>query len=179
MRIAAAPALALARALAACGQAASEDCGGELVAALALHGVRDDAGTGCAVPPPGGWNVPATLPAGASDATAAIHVQFRADAGSDAIASCTGQAHEAVLRGTRTGDHVKVQVTIPGAVLGACAATCAPLVTEVIEGDLVAGAGEIASFSGTLTESFDGGAGPCGACVLPCTSRYVLTGNAE
>jgi hypothetical protein len=173
---------ALALAAAACGQPTTgEDCGGDAIAVLGLRGVRDDAGTGCAVPPPEGWTVPQTLPvSSADDPAAAFHAEFRADSGSGAVVYCTRQAHAALLRGTRTGGHLRVTATLSGAVLGACAATCAPLVTEVIEGDLVPGAGGAEpAFTGVLTETFDGGAGPCGACQLPCTSRYVLTGVAE
>jgi hypothetical protein len=175
--------LAAALALAGCAPQATEDCPGALLASLALHGTLDAGASGCVAPPGGGWVVPATLPdraPTAADPVPTFHATFRQDAGTDAIAYCTGRQHAAVLQGARTGDHLRAEVTLSGAVLGACAATCRPLVTEVVEGDLTAGQGGApATFAGTLTETFDGGDGPCGGCQLPCTSRYVLEGTAE
>lgn len=178
----AAPAiLAAALASTGCAQDAEEDCAGETLAVLELHGERDDAATGCVVPPEGGWVVPATLPdvAPTDEVPVPTFTATIKEAGG-ALSYCTRGAHAAVLRGARTGDHLRVEVVIPGAVFGACAATCRPRMTEVVEGDLVPGAGDApATFTGALTETFDGGAGPCGACALPCTSRYVLTGTAK
>lgn len=175
--------LAATLALAGCASQAAEDCPGAPLVSLALHGTLDAGATGCATPPGGGWVVPATLPdraPTAADPVPSFHGSFRQDAGTDAIAYCTGRQHAAVLHGVRTGDHLRAEVTLSGAVLGACAATCRPLVTEVIEGDLTAGQGGApATFAGTMTETFDGGDGLCGDCQLPCTSRYVLSGTAE
>jgi hypothetical protein len=155
-------------ALAACSAPASEVCPGEPLASLTLEGVRDDASTGCVAPPAGGWAAPATLPA--------FPASFRWDTAANALAYCAGGPHGAVLLGTRSGDHLRAEVTVPGAVLGACAATCRPLTTVVIEGDLAGGGADPVTFAGALTETYDGGDGPCGDCVLPCTSRYVVTG---
>lgn len=169
-------------ALAACAAPATEDCPGATLVQLALHGVRDDGATGCDVAPPGGWLVPATLPDAAPTAATPVPTflaSFR-QLGGDELAYCTGEGRAAVLHGTRSGDHLRVEVTLPGAVLGACAATCRPLMREVIEGDLVAGqGGAAATFTGTLTETFEDGQGPCGECRLPCRSTYALTGTAQ
>lgn len=166
--LALAVALALAG-LAGCASSPGEPCPGELLAALRVEGVRDDAGTGCVSPPDGGWSAPAAL--------APFDATFRWDAETGTLAYCAGGPHAAVLRGTRDGDHLRAAVTVPGAVLGRCAATCLPLMTVEIEGDLSGGGGAPLAFAGTLTETFDGGAGPCGACQLPCASRYAVTGT--
>lgn len=170
--------LALAAALlaASCAQSPAQDCPGEPLAFLSLRGIRDDAATGCATPPAGGWVVPATLPTTAptADNPEPTFSATLETTGDDGVAYCTSATRAAVLHGTYAGTHLRVEVTVPGAVLGACAATCRPLMTEVIEGELDAG-----TFTGTLTETFDGGVGPCGDCQLPCTSRYVLTGTAR
>jgi len=168
-------------ALAGCSEPAAESCPGVLLATLALHGVRDDAATGCAVPPAGGWIVPATVPDRApteQDPVPTFNASFRWDAATGTLAYCTGQPHAAVLLGTRTGDHLRAEVTLGGAVLGACSVTCQPLTTVVVEGDLTdPGDGSPAAFAGAMTETFDGGAGPCAPCQLPCTSRYTLAGT--
>lgn len=166
----------------ACAQSSTEDCPGEPLAFLALRGVRDDGASGCVTPPAGGWVVPATLPTTAPtpDDPAPTFGATLETTGGAGVAYCTGAARAAVLRGTREGTHVRVEAAVTGAVLGACAPTCRPLMTEVIEGDLLAGEGGApGTFTGTLTETFDGGVGDCGGCVLPCTSRYVLTGTAR
>lgn len=165
---------------AACARQAGEDCPGQTLVALSLRGVRDDAHTGCVVPPSGGWLVPATLPDRAptdDDPTPSFHASFRQLDGAE-IAYCSDRPRAAVLRGTRTGDTLAVERTLSGAVLGSCAATCQPRVTERIEGVLVEPAGAPATFTGTLTETFEESDG-CGACQLPCTSTYSLTGTAE
>ncbi len=174
--------LAALLALAACSSPIGDDCPGAQLVGLALRGVRDDAHTGCAVAPASGWVVPATLPdvaPTADDPTPTFHASFRQLDG-DRIAYCAGNAHAAVLFGTRTGDVLDVQQTLSGAVLGACAATCQPQAVERVTGTLTAGVGGApATFTGTLTETFEGSAGSCGACQLPCTSTYALTGTAE
>lgn len=162
-------------ALAACEQTTGEGCPGRTLAMLALHGDLDLAATGCAVPPAAGWTVPATLPA----AGGTFEAQFAWDESTQQLAYCTGATHAAVLLGTRSGDHLRAQVTLPGAVLGACAATCTPLMTVVVEGDLSQASTPV-TFTGTLTETFDdGGTGSCAPCQLPCTSAYTLTGTEE
>jgi len=166
----------------ACSTPAGEDCPGRTLVALSLRGTRDDAGTGCVAPPSGGWVVPATLPdraPTADDPTPSFRASFR-ELDEGGIAYCSASERAAVLHGRRTGDALEVQRTLSGAVLGACAATCLPRVTERIEGVLVPAQGsEPATFTGTLTETFDGSGGDCGACQLPCTTVYVLTGRAE
>jgi hypothetical protein len=164
----------------ACSTQTGEDCPGEILVSLALRGVRDDGHTGCVVPPSGGWVVPATLPDRAptrDDPTPSFHASFRQLDGAG-IAYCSDASRAAVLRGTRTGDTLAVERTLSGAVLGSCAATCQPRVTERIEGVLVEQDGAPATFTGTLTETFEGSDG-CGSCQLPCTSTYTLTGTAE
>jgi hypothetical protein len=163
-------------ALAACAQTHDESCPGRVIAALALHGQLDPATSGCAVPPADGWTPPDTLPVGLPDGT--FDAVFAWDDGAQQLAYCTGGSHAAVLRGTQTGDHLRAEVTLPGAVLAACAATCTPLMTVVVEGDLAA-TGSPVAFSGTLTETFDGSTGDCGPCQLPCRSTYVLTGTGS
>lgn len=168
--------------LVGCADPATEDCPGDTLVDLALRGVRDDAATGCEVAPAGGWIVPATLPDGAPDGTIptpTFLATFR-QLGGDQIAYCLEEGRAAVLQGARTGDHLRVEITLPGAVLGACAATCRPLMREVIEGDLAPSQGGApATFTGTLTETFEDGVGPCGDCRLPCRSTYALTGTAR
>ncbi len=172
------PALLLAAplALAACGRNADEGCPGRVIAALALHGELDAASTGCAVPPVAGWIVPATLPPGPPFGTFAA--VFTYDDAQQRLAYCTGNRHAAVLYGTRSGDHLHAEVTLPGAVLGGCAATCAPLSTVVVDGDLSPASTPV-TYSGTLAESFHDGIGSCAPCVLPCTSTYALTGTGQ
>ena len=160
----------VAGALAACARPAGERGPGEVLAELRIEGVRDDAGTGCVAPPEGGWDVPDPLPA--------FDAEFRWDEDAATLAFCPAGPHAAVLRGTRVGNHVHAEASLPGAVVGSCAASCLPMTTVVIEGDLAGGDGAPLTFAGTLTETFDGGTGPCGACQLPCTSRYLVTGGA-
>jgi hypothetical protein len=170
-------------ALAACSQPVDVSCPGNVIASLALHGVRDDAATGCVVPPAAGWNVPATLPdvpaPPPGDPLPTFDAVFAWDAPSSQLAYCTRRPHAAVLLGTMNGGHVHAEVTLPGAVLSACASTCTPLMTMVVEGDLAGGGGVPQTFTGTLTESYDGGTGPCDVCQLPCTSTYALTGTGK
>jgi len=163
-------------ALPACEQETSGGCPGKALATLALHGVLDAAASGCAVPPTGGWNVPATLPDGTPDGT--YQAVFSWDQGSQELAYCTGGPHSAVLRGTRDGDLVHASVTIPGAVLGQCSTACTPLMTVTVDGVLDTGAVPV-TFTGTLTEAFDDSPGSCGTCQLPCTSVYDLTGTGQ
>jgi len=160
-------------ALAAC-QSQPAGCPGRVIASLALHGTLDVTATGCATPPAAGWTAPATLPDGSPDAT--FRAVFTWDDAGQQLAYCSGGPHAAVLYGTRDGDHVHAEITLPGAALGACAATCAPLMTVVIDGDL-SPAGSPPAFSGTLTETYDQSQLPCEPCVLPCTSTYAVTGT--
>lgn len=161
-------------ALAACDKTRDEGCPGRVIAALALHGDLDAAATGCAVPPGAGWAVPATLPDGQPHGT--FDAIFAWDDAGQRLAYCTDGPHAAVLFGTRSGDHLHAQVTLPGAVLGSCASTCTPLMTVVVDGELSSATSPL-TFSGTLTETFDDGADSCAPCQLPCTSTYALTGT--
>jgi hypothetical protein len=163
-------------ALAACERNRDRGCPGQVFAVLALHGALDAAATGCAVPPQAGWNVPATLPDGTQDGT--FDAVLAWDQGAQQLAYCSGGSHAAPLLGTRSGDHLRAQVTIPGAVLGQCAVTCTPFMTVTVEGDLSASTSPM-TFTGTLTETFEDGAGDCGVCQLPCTSTYALTGTGR
>jgi hypothetical protein len=163
-------------ALTACEQNASEGCPGKTFAALALHGTLEVAATGCAVNPPAGWDVPLALPAGEPDGTFAAELSW--DETAQRLAYCAGGPHAAVLYGTRSGDHVHAQVATSGSVLGQCAVTCMPVMTVTVDGDL-SSAGSPATFTGTLTETFDGGTGDCGTCQLPCTSTYALAGTEQ
>jgi hypothetical protein len=177
-RLAAAALAALAALLPGCVRNETEQCPGLVIAALALHGTL--ASTGCVVPPPG-WSVPAALPDAAptaADPVPTFAADFAFDEGAGRLAYCTRDPHSAVLLGTRSGDHLRAEVTLPGAVLSSCAASCAPLTTLVVEGDL-SGAGGSPSFTGTLTETLDDSAGACGGCVLPCTSVYDLAGESR
>ncbi len=163
--------LAIAGALAACARPAGESCPGELFAELRIEGVLDRAGTGCVAPPEGGWEVPDPLPA--------FDAELRWDEDAETFAFCPAGPHAAVLRGTREGNHVRAEASLPGgAVLGPCAASCLPTTTVAIEGDLAGGDGAPLTFAGPLTATFDGGTGPCGVCQLPCTSQYLVTGSA-
>jgi hypothetical protein len=162
--------------LPACEQTPGGLCPGTSIATLGLHGTLDEAATGCAVPPPAGWNVPATLPAGKPDGTFVAELAW--EESTQRLAYCPGGLHAEVLVGTRSGDHLHAQASLAGAVLGQCSSTCAPVMTIVFDGDL-SSAGTPATFTGTLTETFDGSAGDCGTCRLPCTSAYTLTGTAR
>ncbi len=166
---------ALAAVLAGCDQTSGGSCPGAVFATLALHGTLDPAATGCAVNPPAGWNPPATLPAGKADGT--FEAELSWDEGQQRLMYCAGGSHAAVLYGTRSGDHLHAQISVSGSVLGQCAATCEPVMTVVFDGDL-SSASSPATFTGTLTETFDAGAG-CEPCQLPCTSTYALTGTAR
>ena len=142
-------------------------CPGQRVASLAMQGALDAGATGCATPPPGGWSV---KPAISFDA------DFTWEEALGRLDYCSGGFHAAPLYGTRSGDHLRVEGAVPGAVLAACGATCTPRMALVIEGDLSPAAQGAVTFAGTLTETFDDSAGGCGACVLPCTSTYDLSG---
>ena len=161
-------------ALAACDRTRDESCPGVAIAALALHGALDQAS--CAIPPAGGWNPPDMLPQGQPEGT--FDAVFSWDQAAQQVAYCTGGQHAVVLRGQRTGEHLRAEVTLPGAVLAGCATTCEPLMTVVVEGDLSASATPV-TFTGTLTETFDQSTGDCAPCQLPCTSRYTLTGAEQ
>lgn len=163
-------------ALGACEGTRNQECPGHVIASLALHGELDLAATGCVVAPAAGWTVPATLPGGPPDGV--FGAVFTWDEAGQRLAYCSGGTHAAALYGTRTGDHLHAEITLPGAALGACAATCTPLMTVVVDGDLVSTSSP-ATFSGTLTETFDQSSGSCGACQLPCTSKYALTGTEQ
>jgi hypothetical protein len=167
--------------LASCARTEADPCPGEVIAALALHGVL--ASSGCVVPPASGWSVPATLPnvaPTASDPVPTFAADFSWDAATGQLAYCTDASHSAVLLGTRSGDHLQAEVTLEGAVLSSCAGTCAPLTTLAVEGDLTGGSdGVPLSFTGTLSETLDDSQGSCGTCVLPCTSVYDLTGESR
>ncbi len=163
-------------ALGACEGTRNQECPGQVIASLALHGDLDVAATGCVVPPAAGWTVPATLPDGTPDGT--FGAVFTWDDAGQRLAYCAGGSHAAVLYGTRTGDHLHAEVTLPGAALGACATTCTPLMTVVVDGELTSTSSP-ATFSGTLTETFDQSSGSCTPCQLPCTSTYTLTGAGQ
>lgn len=171
------PAISLA--LAACERPRDEGCPGQVIASLALHGELDQAG--CAVPPAGGWEVPDRLPDGPplapGDPTPTFAALFAWDEAAQRLSYCPGVSHAAVLHGTRSGDHLRVETTLPGAVLDGCRATCTPLMTVLVEGDLSGGNGTPLTFSGALTETFDRSPGSCEPCQLPCASRYLLTGT--
>ncbi len=169
-------ALAASLALAACEKSRDQGCPGRVIAALALHGDLDTAATGCVVPPGGGWTVPATLPDAPPDGT--FDAEFTYDDAGQRLAYCSGGPHAAALYGTRSGDHLHAEVTLPGAVLGSCAATCTPLMTVVVDGDLSSGSSPV-TFSGTLTETFHDSTDSCAPCQLPCTSVYVLSGTEQ
>jgi hypothetical protein len=153
--------------LAGCTPQATASCPGRLVAALAMTGTLDAGATGCAAPPAAGWSVPGSL---------SFDADFDWDDATGRLAYCAGGSHAAVLYGTRSGDHLRAEVTVQGAALSACSRSCAPLMTLVVEGDLASGT---PAFTGTLTESFQGAGGDCSPCVLPCTSTYALTGETR
>jgi hypothetical protein len=173
--------VALSALLSGCVRNESEQCPGEVFAALALHGTLTS--SGCLVPPASGWSVPEALPdvtPTASDPVPTFAASFAWDEAASLLAYCTGDSHAAPLLGTRTGDHLRAERTLDGAVLSSCASTCAPLTTLVVEGDLTGGSGGLPlAFTGTLTETLDASAGSCGACVLPCTSVYDLAGESR
>jgi hypothetical protein len=152
----------------ACTTQTGLTCPGQRVASLAMQGTLDDGATGCVTPPPGGWSV---KPAISFDA------DFTFEDALGRLDYCSGGPHAAPLYGTRSGDHLRAEATVPGAVLAACGATCTPRMTLVVEGDLSPAAPGAATFAGTLTETFDDSTGGCGACVLPCTSTYDLAGQ--
>jgi len=183
VRTAAGLALLSLLAAAGCTNSTSEGCGGEVIASLSLHGILDDTATGCAVPPPGGWSVPATLPAAPAPVSGqpvpTFPAAFTWDPSTQQLSYCAGGSHAAVLHGTMEGGHVRAEATVGGAVLGVCAATCTPQMTVVVEGDLTGGSGAPATFTGTLTETFDQSAGSCAPCQLPCASVYALAGTGQ
>jgi len=179
-------ALGLGLGLAGCSQRKEEACPGDLVARLELRGTLAEAG--CVVDPPGGWVVPDAAPPDPDPDDAvrpALETTFSYDPGSGQAAFCNGNRLAAVLLGTRTGDHLRLEATVSGAALSACAPGCLPRTTVVVEGDLAGPPGETpTSFSGTLTETLHDpepshdGSDPCAPCVLPCTSSYTFTGEA-
>lgn len=179
-------AAALALALAAgCAKSDEASCpGGATIGVFALQGRRVDAATACAAGPDGGWAaaVPATLPlALETDPTATFTVTLSGDAVTGTVALCRGGSHAAVLEGTRTGDHLRLEAAGGTGVLAPCAATCTAGLTTVVEGDLVPDAsGGPLRFTGTWVERMEAVAGSaCGPCTLPCTATYTIEGVAR
>lgn len=173
---------ALAGALAACSSDSEEDCPGEVIGVFGLQARRVDAATACAAEPEGGWaaGVPETIPAElAADATATFPVTLAQDPRTGAVSLCTGREHEAVLRGTRTGDRVQASAAAGEAVLSACAATCTAALTVSVEGDLTFPADGPATLAGTLVEQYGATGGACAPCALPCTATYAFTAAAR
>lgn len=175
-------ALALA---AGCGSSESESCpGGATIGVFALQGRRVDAATACVAGPAGGWAaaVPATLPpALETDPTATFTVTIAGDAVTETAALCRGGSLAAVLNGTWTGGHLRLEAEGGTGVLASCAATCTAALTTIVEGDLVPDpSGGPLRFSGTWVERMDAAAGgACGPCTLPCTATYGVEGVAR
>jgi hypothetical protein len=179
--------VALALAAAACSEEPSgQDCPGAVLARLQLHGTLVEAA--CAADPDGAYAVPLAYPADPDPddgvvPTAGAVLAF--DAASGEAALCNGNRYAAPPRGPRTGDHLRLEASVAGAVLAGCGG-CRPRTTVVIEGDLSGPAGGApTAFAGTLTETLHdpepvpGGANPCSPCVLPCAATYTLHGTAE
>jgi hypothetical protein len=167
----------------ACGQIQPEGCPGTTLAELQLHGVL--ATTDCLAPPAewpwaprSAWPllVPTTLPEDPNVPTFPARIT---STGGDAIAYCSGGSHASPLPGTLAGTHVTASRTLPGAVLASCSAACQLVSTMTVDGELTAGSP--ASFAGTFTETLAvdpaHADADCGACAIPCTSTYTLTGG--
>ncbi|MGC4000574.1 MAG: hypothetical protein QM767_25265 [Anaeromyxobacter sp.] len=177
--LAAVAALALA---AGCAPREPEGCPGRTFARLRLAGPLVSGA--CLADPGGGWEVPASYPEDPNPDDAVVPTilgTFALDEGSGETLFCSGHRLAAPLRGPRDGDHVRLEVTLQGAVLAACASTCEPLTTVVLDGTLTGTAGGGATgFEGTLTETqhdappASDGSDACAPCQLPCTTIYSL-----
>jgi hypothetical protein len=107
--------------------------------------------------------------------TFAVTVAFAGDG--TGAAMCTLRRTSEPLTGTHQGDEVAVALETGGAVLAACAATCAVTVRQEITGTLArdAGTGLATGFDGTLVDAATAAAGAgCGPCTPPCSATYAL-----
>jgi hypothetical protein len=172
---------------AGCGQRETDPCPGVPLATMQLHGVL--VSSDCAAPPAdwpwaprSAWGllVPATIPPDPdpTDATVPSFAVSWRSTGGDGLAYCSGGSRAEPLLGALTGTHAHVDRVIGGgAVLSGCAATCQLDSTLVVDGALTGD--PPTAFSGTLTETLGNPAGGCGACILPCTSTYSLSGGTQ
>lgn len=174
-------------------------CPGEEVAELSLEGTRTAAScAGDSVPasgtaacaarnPPVSVDCQATRPAPdcCFDALFPPVRPFRAVVAfgvADASAALCLQVPGAVpYLGTRTaeagGDALDVSLETGGAVLSACASTCAVTVHHQVTGLLARdpGSGAVTGFTGQSVETASATASAaCGACVTPCTATWTL-----
>jgi len=163
--------------VAGCSQTTAPACPGEPIGNFLLSGTLLPEETACSpdLPAPG-W-------ASLVPPTVSFQAILASTPASGSAALCAGRKLGDLLIGTLTGSHLRVEVTVPGAILSACSATCGAVMTEVVEGDLAAGTGGVTTFQGTLVDQMDpdpsAPAGSCGACSLPCTSTYTLTGTGR
>jgi len=170
--VAALPALALS--LAALGPGCSEDpprCPGRAEGAFLLQATRT-AVTCAAGAPATARGLDDLYP---PDFTFTVTVSFTDDGAGAAM--CTLRRSSEPLTGTRQGDQVSVALETGGAVLGACAATCAVTMRQAISGTLArdAGSGRATGFSGTLVDTATAAAGvDCTPCTPPCSATYAL-----
>jgi hypothetical protein len=170
--VAALPALALA--LAVLGAGCTEDpprCPGRSEGAFLLQATRT-AVTCASGAPATAQGLDDLYPRGF---TATVTVSFAADGAGAAI--CTLRRTSEPLTGTRQGDQVSVALETGGAVLEACAATCAVTMRQEITGTLArdAGSGLATGFSGTLVDTATAAAGvDCAPCTPPCSATYAL-----
>jgi len=151
-------------------------CPGGAVGSFSFTGTRVDAG------------MPALAPdldpdPALTDCSAAMgfpaELTFSGELSSDATgtAGVLCRASGATLFGTRSGTRWVVEDGSDGAVLGGCDPTCAAHSWVVISGDVVPDVVSPTGFQGALVEQLTVTGGACGACVLPCATRYTLTGT--
>ena len=172
-----APALAALAALAACaGGNEIAPCPGVEVGTFRLAGTRTSAACQGGTGPAGGFDglfapsIPtftATIAYGSQGASAAL---------------CLPKAEASPYLGTRTpapgGEAIAVELETSGAVLAACAGTCAVTVHHAVTGlvarDPVSGA--VTGFTGELVETAASTpAADCTPCSAPCTASWALT----
>jgi hypothetical protein len=104
---------------------------------------------------------------------------FSGELSSDATggAGLLCRANGATLFGTRSGTRWVVEDRSDGAVLGGCDPTCAARSRVVFSGDVQPDVVSPTGFDGALVEQLAATSGTCGACVLPCATRYTLDGT--
>jgi hypothetical protein len=107
--------------------------------------------------------------------TFGVTISFTGDGAGAAL--CTLRRTSEPLTGTHQGDQVTVSLETGGAVLSACAATCAVTVRQEITGALARdlGTGLATGFEGTLVDTATAAAGvDCAPCTAPCSATYAL-----
>jgi len=174
-------------------------CPGEEVAELSLEGTRTSAAcAGDSVPASGSAACAARSPPVSVDCQAvrpapdccfdglfplrrAVRAVVAFGVADETAALCLQVPGAVPYLGTRAavagGDELQVSLDTGGAVLSACASTCAVTVHHEVTGLLARdpGTGAVTGFTGQSVEAASATASAaCGACVTPCTATWTL-----